>query len=549
VAGVSTERRGGNEPGRAARRRKLVFVGFMGAGKSRAARRAAERLGGEALDTDKLLEAELGEPIASFFDREGEAAFREREEALVLSALERSSPVLALGGGALVSERVRERLEPHLCVYVDVDADLAWERSQDSDRPLARDRDAFVRLHAERRPLYESVAQAALPARPEGVEESALEAAITFADARAPASVRMIWASASGGGYPVYSGPGALDAVGALWPVRGRCFTVADETVHALHGERLERTLAAGPGAAATITVAPGERQKSLAEAERVLRALARAGMERSDALVALGGGVLGDLAGLCAALYQRGVPVVHVPTSIVAQVDSAYGGKTGVDLPEGKNYVGAFHQPAAVFTDPLLLSTLPVEELRAGYGEVLKTALIAGGPLLERVRALEPIERALELVPDRLGEVIEGCLRAKIAVVAEDERDRGVRASLNLGHTFAHALETATEYSAYRHGEAVAIGLVVALSMSERKLGLNDSVREEVVALLRENGLPTTFSGASTEELLTVAARDKKRRGGASNFVLLRSPGDVATECDVSEQELSAVIEEVRER
>jgi shikimate kinase/3-dehydroquinate synthase len=548
---VSIERQGAGKPGGVGPRRKLVFVGFMGAGKSRAARRAAEYLGAEALDTDKMLEAELGEPIASFFDREGEAAFREREEALVLGALERPSPVLALGGGALASTRVREQLEPHVCVYVDVDADLAWERAQDSGRPLARDHDAFVRLHAERRPLYELVARAELPARPDGVEERALEAAIVLADAGAPESIRMVWAPSSSGGYPVYSGAGALDAAGALWPqeLSGRCFTVADETVHALHGERLERALAAGPGTDATVTVAPGERQKSLAEAERVLRALAGEGMERSDALAALGGGVVGDLAGLCAALYQRGIPVVQVPTTVVAQVDSAYGGKTGVDLPEGKNYVGAFHQPAAVFTDPSLLATLPVQELRAGYAEVLKTALIAGGPLWERVRTGEPLERTLELAPDRLRDVIDGCLRAKIAVVAEDERDQGARASLNLGHTFAHALEAATAYSSYRHGEAVAIGLLISLRLSERKLGLDRSVHEAVVELLRENALPTTFSGASTEELLAVAARDKKRRGGASNFVLLRSPGDVATHCEVSDEELSVVIEEVRER
>jgi shikimate kinase/3-dehydroquinate synthase len=549
VTGASTKRRGGNEPGGAARPRKLVFIGFMGAGKSRAARRAAERLGAEALDTDELLEAELGEPIATFFEREGEPAFREREQALVLSALERSSPVLALGGGALASERVRKRLQAHVCVHVEVDPDLAWMRSRDSARPLARDRDAFLRLHADRRPLYESVAQAVIPARPEGVEQGGLEAAIALAGADTPTSVRMIWAPASGGGYPVYSGAGALDAAGALWPLPGLCFVIADGAVHALHGERLERALASGPGVADTVAVAPGERQKSLGEAEKILRALARAGMDRSDAIAALGGGVVGDLAGICAALYQRGVPVVQVPTTVVAQVDSAYGGKTGVDLPEGKNYVGAFHQPAAVFADPGVLSTLPVEELRAGYAEVLKTALIAGGSLWERVRRLEPLERALALEPDRLQEVIEGCIRVKIGVVAEDERDRGVRASLNLGHTFAHALEAGTGYSAYRHGEAVAIGLAVAMRLSERDLGLDRSVREEVVALLRANGLPTTFGGVSTEELLAIAARDKKRRGGASNFVLLRSPGDVVIGCDVSEQELSTAIEEVRER
>ena len=189
--------------------------------------------------------------------------------------------------------------------------------------------------------------------------------------------------------------------------------------------------------------VEPGERAKTLAEAERVLRELARLGMSRADHLVALGGGVVGDLAGFCAATYQRGVEVVQVPTTLVAQVDSAYGGKTGVDLPEAKNYVGAYHLPSAVIADTETLATLPAEEMAAGFVEVVKTALIAGGWLWERVRALE------ELDPAKLGDVIFACARTKLEIVAADERDSGRRAVLNLGHTVGHAIEAASGYRA----------------------------------------------------------------------------------------------------
>jgi shikimate kinase / 3-dehydroquinate synthase len=284
-----------------------------------------------------------------------------------------------------------------------------------------------------------------------------------------------------------------------------------------------------------------------LDEAERVLRALARAGMQRTDTLVALGGGVTGDLAGFCGATYQRGVSVVQVPTTVVAQVDSAYGGKTGVDLPEAKNYVGAFHQPAAVITDPRVLATLPVEELRAGFAEVVKTALIAGGTLWEQVLALGPLERAVTGDLDAVARVVEDCARTKLAVVAADERDAGVRASLNLGHTFAHALESATGYGAFRHGEAVALGLMVALRLSERSLGLDPAVREQVRELQALNGLPRGFEGPSTSELLEHMKRDKKRRGESRNLVLLRAPGEVAIGEEVAEADLTAAIDELR--
>jgi shikimate kinase/3-dehydroquinate synthase len=255
--------------------------------------------------------------------------------------------------------------------------------------------------------------------------------------------------------------------------------------------------------------------------------------MTRADHVVALGGGVVGDLAGFCAATYQRGMPIVHVPTTLVAQVDSAYGGKTGVDLPEAKNYVGAFHQPAAVLVDPGTLATLPAEELAAGYVEVLKTALIAGGSLWERVRGGATGAEA---------DVVLACARAKLAVVAADERDAGRRQVLNLGHTVGHAIEAATGYGRYRHGEAVGLGLLAALRLSGR-----DGLRAEVAELLGARGLPLRLDGADPAAVVEAVARDKKRLGtGPVPFVLVEAPGDVREGKPVSQDDLEAAVREL---
>jgi shikimate kinase/3-dehydroquinate synthase len=526
---------------------KLVVIGFMAAGKSTLARHAAERLGWPLADSDTVLAERLGEPVPDFFDREGEPAFRARERDVVLELLGSEGPaVISLGGGAVETDDVRAALAGQLVIHVEVDVDTAWERAQNSStpRPLARDRERFVSLYDRRRPMYESLARAKVTGGKEadGVSESAL----ALARPGVPAGVRMLW-SRAGGGHPVYIGPGALDAVGALWPGGRRCFVVADERVRAIHGDRVLFALADAVDVAATVSVPAGEEHKTLAEAERVLRELARAGMQRDDTLLVIGGGVVGDLGGFCAATYQRGVPVVHIPTTLVAQVDSAYGGKTGVDIPEAKNYVGAFHQPLAVFTDPAVLATLPVEELRAGYAEVVKTALIAGGGLWEQVLALAPVEQAIHDDVAGLAAVIEGCARMKIAIVDADERDTGERASLNLGHTLAHALESATDYGAFRHGEAVALGLLAALRISERRLGLDPGVREQVRDLIVANGLRATFEGPSTNALLVHMDRDKKRRGGSRNLVLLRAAGDVATGIEAADDVLVHAIDELR--
>ncbi|MGH2880271.1 MAG: bifunctional shikimate kinase/3-dehydroquinate synthase [Solirubrobacteraceae bacterium] len=513
----------------------FVFIGFMGAGKSTAAAEVAAALGTEALDSDRLIEQELGHSIAEEFERCGEASFREREQEIVCRLLARAGPgsVIALGGGSVLSERVREALEAHLTVLLDVSAESAWRRVGEgaaaSRRPLAADRAAFFAEHASRAQLYESIADAFVPSLGKRVAVRALPGLRALA--AAPVGTRLLWASAASGDYPVLVGPGLLTpevCASAAWPLdRGasRPFCVSDRNVAPLYAERLG-------GLAELIEIDPGERHKTLASAESVWGALVAGGMTRADHLVALGGGVVGDLAGFCAATYQRGVPVVHVPTSLVAQVDSAYGGKTGVDLPAAKNYVGAYHQPAGVIVDPEALESLPAAERSAGYAEVIKTALIAGGELWARVQADAPIDE----------QTILACARTKLAVVAEDERDGGRRQVLNLGHTVGHAIETATGYERYRHGEAVALGLLAALRLS----GLDD-LRAEVGDLLRAHELPTVLDDVDVEEVLAATWRDKKRVGEQVPFVLLDAPGQAKTGCHVSEAELRTAVSELR--
>jgi shikimate kinase/3-dehydroquinate synthase len=508
--------------------RALVFIGFMGAGKSAAARAAAKTPGGRAFDADALLEERMGHSIAQEFERAGEASFRAQEEALACELLAGAGEgdAIALGGGAVLSARVRDALRAHVACLLEVSPQAAWKRAtraSASARPLASDRDAFAALHAERAPLYDSVADAVLPAADKGMVGRAVPALRRLAGA--PESTRLLWATSASGEYPVFVGRGLLGAAelrGAAGGQREICVT--DEHVAALHAPALGDV-------AGTVTVPAGEPAKTLSTAEMVWQELARMGMTREDRVLALGGGVVGDLAGFCAATYQRGVAVVQLPTTLVAQVDSAYGGKTGVDLPAAKNYVGAYHQPSAVVADVATLETLPDRERSAGFAEVLKTALIAGGDLWRHVAAGEPVDEA----------TILACARTKLAIVARDERDAGPRQALNLGHTVGHAIETATSYERYRHGEAVALGLLAALRLSGA-----DELRGQVLGLLEANGLPTAMDGVSPDAVVEAVARDKKRRGKAVPFVLVEAPGDVRPGRKVADRDLHAAVEEL---
>ena len=502
--------------------RKLVLIGFMAAGKTSAARAAAEALQSTSVDVDAVVEERLGKRISQIFEEDGEATFRAAEEAVALELLRAPGPsVVSLGGGTVLHESVRQALEDHLVLWLDVDAETALSRAQGPDRPLARDRRKFTELLAEREPLYASLADVIVPAQRSEDMGRVLDALDGV-----PTGVRVLWAASASADYPVYVGRGLLQD--AFWPagVEGRRFLVTDGQVGRLYADRLEPL-------AGRVAIMPGEQSKTVAHADVVWSELARAGMTRQDLVVALGGGVVGDLAGFCAATYQRGVRWVGVPTTLVAQVDSAYGGKTGVDLEEAKNYVGAYHQPSAVLVDPATLDSLPESELAAGYAEVVKTALIAGGELWREVSAgADPADP----------KIILACALVKLRVVARDERDAGLRQVLNLGHTVGHAIETVTGYARFRHGEAVGLGLLAALSLSGQL-----ELREEVAGLLAARGLPVVLEDVDPDAVVMATARDKKRLGDEPvRFVLLSSPGSPMVGQQVDSRALIGAVREL---
>jgi shikimate kinase / 3-dehydroquinate synthase len=488
----------------------IVFIGFMGAGKSTALA-AARGAGLATTEIDELMAESFGMPITEAFERHGEEAFREREADVVGSLLEEADGgVIALGGGSVLSDRIRRALDRHVVVWLQVDAAEAWRRIAHSSRPLATSAADVEELLATRLPLYEELADAVVPVGDREIVERALPSIQTLPEL--PQGTRLLWASSASGEYPIFVGSELLEA--EWWPLESRRFCISDTAVMDIYAERLGSL-------AAEVAVEPGERAKTMAEAARVLEALAEAEMTREDHVVALGGGVVGDLAGFCAHLYQRGVEVVQVPTTLVAQVDSAYGGKTGVDLPQGKNYAGAYQLPAAVLADTSCLQTLPLPELRAGFVEVLKTGLLAGGALWERVRLIEELDAA------ELADVVFACARFKCEVVAADERDGSLRHMLNLGHTVGHAIEAATGYERYRHGDAVGLGLLAALRLSNVP-----ELRDETREILVRHSLPVELdppgdAAAFVDAILAALQRDKKRTAAGVGFVLLSAPGE----------------------
>lgn len=439
--------------------RHLALIGFMGAGKTTLAEAVAARIGRRAVDADRLLEGRAQISIGAFFAQRGETEFRVAEASLARETFRQSPPaVVALGGGAVKTPEVQTALRKHaFTVLVDVDVETAWERSKDTDRPNAQDESVFRRLYEERQPLYRGAA-----------------------DAVANDTDGVILAAAG-----IHHELGALERLGELVPGSGPVALVADSTVMGIYGPTAQTAL--GDRLQSTHELPSGETAKQLHVIERLWSELR---LDRDGTVVALGGGALTDAAGLAAALYLRGVPWVVVPTTLVGQVDASIGGKTAIDIPEGKNLVGAFHWPARVVIDEALLATLPERERRQGEAERIKTELLAGRPL--DVRAAAAYKASL-------------CLR--------DPHDRAERRWLNLGHTFAHALEAAADFD-LPHGEAVALGLLAALRLSGRDTG-------PVVAALDPQ--PVQVDRDRAWEALR---RDKKRTGDEINLVLLGDDG-----------------------
>jgi len=330
--------------------------------------------------------------------------------------------------------------------------------------------------------------------------------------------------------YDIHIGPGVLAQVGAhvvaLTPGR-KVFIVSHPTLYKLYGETLADSLQTVGFGVETCLVPEGERSKTLLGASRLFTRLARGGGDRHSVVCTMGGGVLGDLAGFVAATYMRGIPLVHIPTSLLAMVDSSIGGKTAVNHKLGKNLIGAFYPPRAVFTDTALLQSLPEREYLCGLSEIVKAGVIGDIELFQFIEThVDAIRQRDEAV---LTTLIERAIAVKVRVVQEDPTERGVRAILNFGHTLGHALEAATMYDQYSHGEAVAVGMALVAILSERLGYCSAAVRSRLCALIEALGLPTTYAQLPPQRLLEVMTHDKKSLNGVVRFVLLKDVGEVA--------------------
>ena len=358
----------------------------------------------------------------------------------------------------------------------------------------------------------------------------------------APDTVRVDVRTASAA-YPIVIGAGVSGTIGAALDAAGtpaRRFIVSNPTVWRLHARLLERITREEP-----ILIPDGERFKNLNTIGRIYDALIRVGADRATTLVAAGGGVVGDVAGFAAATYLRGVTFVQVPTTLLAQVDSAVGGKVGVNHPMGKNLIGAFHQPAAVYVDLDFLGTLPRREFRAGLYEVVKYGMIASRPLFERVR--KDLQALFARDQHALGGIVAESCRIKAAIVGEDERETGPRRALNFGHTVGHALEAVTKYRRFRHGEAIAYGMLAAAELAVERGMMSAADRDALLGVITQMGPLPPVSDLEPADIIEAIARDKKVVAGRLHFVLTTTIGATTTVRDVTTEELTKAIHAVR--
>jgi len=539
--------------------RRIFLTGFSFSGKSRVAPLVATTLGWRAVDLDDLIEEAAGKPVSAIFAEEGEPGFRLRETEALRRACGETEVVVATGGGIVLAEENRRLMaESGIVVCLEARPETIYARlgqpddGNESERPLLRGPNPLGRtghLKALRQPLY-ALADFTVHTddlSPELVAEEVERAWRRFAECLSYDGSRLAGASPGGvpavmrdvpveeagpicnvktetADYPVYAGWGIIDKLGEKLReagLSGNLYVITDSNVHRHYGGRTANALSGEGFAVHTHVVPAGEASKTLERASEIYDWLTAHRAERGQGVVALGGGVVGDLAGFVAATYLRGMPFVQLPASLLAMVDASIGGKVGVNQREAKNLVGAFYQPLLVFADVATLRTLPGRELTSGWAEVIKHALIMDSDLLtlleDRVDAL----RALE--PDATTQVIRRSMALKAQVVAEDERElTGRRSILNYGHTAGHALEAATGYGALLHGEAVAWGMLVAAEIG-RRMGLTPpELVERQRALLARFGLLRPLPKTTVNAVLAAMSLDKKVSGKSVRWVLL---------------------------
>ncbi len=558
-SGIIEVEEGGGAPARDARAaalvaalegRSIVLVGLMGSGKTAIGRRLAQRLGLEFVDSDTEIEWAAGMTIPEIFSRYGEPYFRDGERRVMARLLADGPRVIATGGGAFMNAETRARIaESGVSLWLKGDLDVLWRRVRKrTHRPLLQNPNpeaTLKKLMDQRYPIYAKADVTVISQ--EGPHEAVVEEAVAGIErhlsfslqpnacvADAPAAFfERVAVDLGARSYDIWIGDGLVRQAGAhiarIAPGAAAAI-VTDANVARLHLLPLEESLAAAGIRFANIIVAPGEELKSFAGFETVCKAIIEGRFERGDIVIALGGGVVGDLAGFAAASVRRGMRFVQIPTSLLAQVDSSVGGKTGINCPQGKNLIGAFHQPSLVLADTGCLATLPAREFRAGYAEIVKYGLIRDQVFFEWLEA--NWRDVFAGGPARIRAIAKSCA-SKAEIVAGDEYEAGERALLNFGHTFGHALERLVGYDGERlvHGEAIAIGMACASRFSVRRGLCEPGLALRVEAHLQSAGLPVHIGDiagwqADAASILDAMYQDKKVQRGALTFILARGIG-----------------------
>jgi 3-dehydroquinate synthase len=528
--------------------RSIFLIGFMASGKSEVSRVLAKRLNMPCVDLDSVIEDEAGKTIATLFEEDGEQGFRLRERSALEALCDGEAQVIATGGGTSCQPGLLEMMtEAGHVVHLATELSTALARvgANRASRPLlAKPASEIEALYRSRAPIYRraNITVSTDEKTPEEVSRD-VEYGLNCLKNSSNADVVALRERS----YPVVTSCGHLEKLAAAiseYLPKTRCLgLVSDDNVMPLYGARLVTALEAAGYQVVPATVAAGEGSKTLDVFGTVVDTMIAGGLDRSSAIVAVGGGVVGDLAGFVASSLYRGVPVVQVPTTLLAMTDSAIGGKTGINSKHGKNLLGAFWQPAFVWTDPETLNTLPPRERRAAFGELVKYALLDGG-LWDLVESLAPKVGADVLnVDEELTRLVRACANMKAAIVSEDERERGLRATLNLGHTVGHAIESSAGYGTILHGEAVALGLLAACRVSHR-LGLCDAELEaKVAAVLTAARLDTDLDSWLRTDVLERMGVDKKRTGSTVRFITVTQPGDVRL-CDIELSKLTGLLQ-----
>ena len=580
----------------------LVITGFSGTGKSAVAKEVARRLSWDFLDTDDEIVERAGKPIAGIFRDCGEDKFRELERETIKRACRQRQTVIAIGGGAIVDPQNYELLARNgLIVCLEARPETIHERlfreaarsPQAEVRPLLAVDNPLERireLKASRQPYY-ARADWTIHTDGLGISEVADEVIRAWRLlghphphphphlhlTPLPPGERKSGSQLKAGDdvacmvetetqtYPIYVGYGLLDKLGEKMrqaALAGTATIVSDENVFSLYGKRVEQVLRDAGFGVNSFVVTPGEETKTMDSAVRIYDFLVEHRTERHDIIVALGGGVVGDLAGFVAATFLRGVPWVQVPTSLMAMVDAAIGGKVGVNHPEGKNLIGSFYQPSLVLVDCETLTTLSQRELTSGWAEVIKYGFILDKEFFEFLES--NVSKLTKLEPKLLTRAIARSAAIKARVVSQDEKEReGKRIILNYGHTIAHGLETATRYRRFLHGEAVAIGMMGAARLSQRLGVLAADAVERQEALLQRFGLPISLRAQTVDRrrgkkgsghelglvaITTAMEVDKKVKGKAIRWVLLEDIGRAVIRSDVPRGDVLAVLRELVE-